>query len=136
MGGLTLQFLARNCPDLRELRLDDCKNINNADLEVLEDLCSLSVLSVQRNHLITQSAIIKLIGKLDLQFLDVSDCPHFNENSVIKAHMMSPELQLTYSLVDNNANLHRSHRSFNREGSTPSPARMSRRGPNSRFPRS
>ena len=139
--GITLQVLSKSCPALESLYLDDCKNINNASLDVLQHIPALTTLSVQRNHLITQSAILKLIYKLEnLQSLDVSDCPHFNENSVIKAQTMRPELKLTYSLLDyGGQNLGRtSHPAFVRESSLThsSSPRKSRRGPSSiRFSR-
>ena len=100
LSSITLKAIAIRCTRLQELLMNDCRRIDNRALEQLYPLRSLNRLSLNHNHLVTQSSLLKLLAKMEsIRELDVSDCPHFNEEGIIKAKSMRPNLRLTFSLI-------------------------------------
>ena len=97
VSNVSLAILGNNVGTLRELYLDDCKNIGNEELTCLYPMTKLECLSLQHNHSITQYGIIQLVTRVpSLRRLNVSLCSQLSDVSVMKAKSLNTSLDIEY----------------------------------------
>lgn len=97
VSSVSLRIFATKCQSLRELYLDECKEVGNEALASIYGLESLRNLSLCSNYNITQYGILQLALRLkSLKSLDISLCSNVSDVTVMKVRTISPNLELKF----------------------------------------